>query len=355
MRSIGIDISKNKCDVCVMGHDGKVLEYSTYANTLVDATKFAKSMKHKYKSCQAACESTGNLWLKTFRAFESAGIPIKLANTFKLKIISSADVKTDKIDARKIADLLRVGMIPECHVAPPKLRDDRELLRYRIALVQARTKLVNYTRSLLVKYDVKLNASSMYSKKALKQLDGVTLNGRNDSLILANCIRRIRASNDDIAAVEHEIGKQAIQNQDALLVMSMTGIDSFGAMLIVSEIAGIERFKRPQDLVAWAGMCPTVHQSGDKEYYGNMRQKCNRRVRWIMIEAAGTAVRHDKRMEKFFEKTMTRHGSNYSVSITHVANKMIRIIWKMLTARERYESCNEDLYSRKLQRLAARL
>lgn len=113
MKSIGIDISKKKCDVCVVGHDGKVLEETAYANTATDATKFAKQMKRKYRTCQAACETTGNLWIKTFNAFESAGIPIKLANTYKLKIISEADAKTDKIDARKIALVARAGMIPE--------------------------------------------------------------------------------------------------------------------------------------------------------------------------------------------------------------------------------------------------
>lgn len=354
MKSIGIDISKDKCDACVIGHDGKVLEETAYANTTNDAAKFARKMKRKYKTCQAACETTGNLWLKTFEAFESADIPIKLANTFRLKIISSADTKTDKIDARKIAQVLRAGMIPECYVAPPKVRGERELIRYIIALVQARTKMLNYLRNLLSKYDIKINAYSLYSKKALKQLDGVTLENMNDSFILANCVRRIRASNDDIAAVEAEIRKRAVMNEDVMRVMSMTGIDSFGAMLIVSEIADIKRFSTPESLVAWAGLCPTVYQSGDKEYHGHMRQKCNRRVRWMMIEAAGTAARHDPRMAKFYEKTLARHGGKYSPTIPHVANKMMRIIWKILTAHEKYESCNEDLYRRKLARLGTK-
>ena len=88
MRSIGIDIGKRKCVVCVMDGRGNVLERTSYENTLDDATAMARNLKRKYRNCQAACESTGNYWLKTFDAFQRTGIPIKLANPFKLKIIS---------------------------------------------------------------------------------------------------------------------------------------------------------------------------------------------------------------------------------------------------------------------------
>ena len=172
MRNIGIDIGKGKCIVCVVDGKGGVLERTSYKNTLEDAKEFARRMKKEYGGkgrCQAACESTANMWLKTFEAFEESGIPIKLANTYKMKIISDTDVKTDPIDAQKIANALRVGIIPECYVAPPALRDARELLRYRISMVQARTALVNYVHSLLDKYDVIPDVSKMHTKKAIRR------------------------------------------------------------------------------------------------------------------------------------------------------------------------------------------
>ena len=128
MRNIGIDIGKGKCIVCVVDGKGSVLERASYKNTLEDAKEFARRMKKEYGGkgrCQAACESTGNMWLKTFEASEGCGIPIKLANTYKMKIISDTDVKADPIDAQKIANSLRVGIIPECYVAPSDLRDVR--------------------------------------------------------------------------------------------------------------------------------------------------------------------------------------------------------------------------------------
>ena len=167
MKSIGIDIGKRKCVVCVVSHKGDVLERASYDNTLRDALALAMSLKRKYRRCQAACESTGNHWLKTFDAFESAGIPMKLANPFKLKIIFSADVKTDPIDAEKIANALRMGVLPTCYVAPAATRADRQLVRHRISLVQDRTRVINRTRSLLDKYDTKIAVTQLYSAKGL--------------------------------------------------------------------------------------------------------------------------------------------------------------------------------------------
>ena len=147
----------------------------------------------------------GKHGLKAFEAFEEHDIPIQLANTYKMKIISDTDIKTDPIDARKIANMLRVDTIPQCYVAPLALHDARELLRYRISTVQARTALINYTHGLLDKYDVKLHVSNMYSKKAIILFSQTDLGRPNDSMILKNCARRIAHITEEITNVETEI------------------------------------------------------------------------------------------------------------------------------------------------------
>ena len=355
MRNIGIDISKRKCVVCVMDDKGRILEETTYDNTLEDAKEFAGRMKREYGrrrgQCRAACETTGNMWLKTFEAFEEHDIPIQLANTYKMKIISDTDVKTDPIDARKIANILRVEMIPRCYVAPPALRDARELLRYRISMVQARTALINYTHGLLDKYDVRLNVSNMYSKKAIGLLSHTELKRPNDNLILKNCAKRIAHVTEEITNVETEIDKQAAVNDDARLLMSMTGLDVFASMLVVSEIGDISRFKTPEHLVSWAGMCPTVYQSGDVTHHGRMKKAANGRINWILIQAANVAARHDDKLKEFYERCKKRHGGKHVITVTHVANKMIRIIWAILTFREPYKSRNVQRYGRKMKRM----
>ena len=109
IRNIGMDISKRKCIVCVMDYKGRMIEETAYKNTLTDAKEFASKMKREYGRrglCRVACETTGNMWPKIFTVFEKHNIPIQLANTYKMKIISDTDVKTDPIDGRKIANML---------------------------------------------------------------------------------------------------------------------------------------------------------------------------------------------------------------------------------------------------------
>ena len=135
------------------------------------------------------------------------------------------------------------------------------------------------------------------------------------------------------------------------LLLSMTGIDVFSAALLAAEIDDIARFGNPKRFVSWAGMCPTLHQSGDTSYRGRMKKDSNRKVNWIMIQCAHVAVMHDDRMKAYYERLKKRNRP--SVAITHVANKMLTIIWHMLTRNELYRERNEDLYRAKIKRVMA--
>ena len=132
-----------------MNSDGSIAEESNYNNTLHEAEIFACLMVKKYGQCVAVCESTANLWLKTYQAFEKYNIDVKLANPLKTKAIAEARIKTDKLDAKTLAYLLRSDLVAECYIAPREIREDRLLLRLRTNLVQDRTRVMNRVHSLL--------------------------------------------------------------------------------------------------------------------------------------------------------------------------------------------------------------
>ena len=103
--------------------------------------------------------------------------------------------------------------------------------------------------------------------------------------------------------IERKVTEQASVSEDAKILMNMTGIDRYAAMLLASEIDGIERFTSPKKLVSWVGMCPTVHQSGNTSYHGRMKKDSNRKANWIMTQSANVAVQHDKRMKEYYSDT----------------------------------------------------
>ena len=353
MKSIGIDIGKRRCIVCIMDEDGAVLEETGYDNTSAAAAALAKRAMAAYGKCQAVCESTGNLWIKTYEAFEDCGIPIVLANPMKVRAIAEASIKTDKVDARTLAHLRRTNLIATCHVANREVRGIRQLLRERTNQVKGRTQTINRLHNLLDRYDLspKDLGHDIWREKVLRILDSRRLQDPNDDHVLHQYVRDIRHRNAELGMIEKKTAIQASASEDAKILMSMTGIDYYTAMLLASEIDGVGRFASPKKLVSWVGMCPTVHQSGDTLYHGKMKKDSNRKANWILTQAANVAIQHDERMKRYCEKVRKAHHHN--IAITHVANKMTTIIWHMLTNRTLYSDRNGRLYQKKLKRLDA--
>ncbi len=349
-KSIGIDIGKRKCVTCVMSHEGTILEESSYNNTSRDSSEFAAYAKATYGQCRAVCESTGNHWIKTADAFESAGIPLMLANPFKIKAISSASIKNDTIDARMPAHLLRADLIPSCHIGSAESRGMKQIIRYQITLVQDRTKVINFVHTLTDKCDInpKDGGRSIWGRKALKYLEEAGMKNSRDRFVLDGCISQIRYYNCEIKKTEAEIKGYVRDTHYPKLLLSMTGMNVFSAALLAAEIDTIERFENPKKLVSWAGMCPTLYQSGDTLYHGRMKKDSNRKVNWIMVQCALVAVFHDARMKEYYTRLLLKRHKHH-VAITHVANKMLTIIWHMLTEGTLYEDRNEKLYRSKIK------
>jgi transposase len=218
-----VDIGKRNCKACIMNSDGSIAEESVYNNTLAEAEIFAYSIVKKYGKCIAVCESTANLW-KTYQAFEKYNIGVKLANPLKTKAIAEAKIKTDTIDARTLAHLLRSDLVAECYIASREIREDRSLLRLRTNLVQDRTRVMNRVHSLLDKYDVKCDYDNIFGVKGIRWLKSLKLSD-NDKILLHEYVMQIEFLNTEIKNIESKITCEASKNESVKILMSMTGMD----------------------------------------------------------------------------------------------------------------------------------
>ena len=203
------------------------------------------------------------------------------------------------------------NLVAECYIADKETREDRSLLRLRTNLVQDRTRVINRIHSLLDKYDddMNFNYSKIFGIKGLQWLKDLKVTG-NDQILLHEYIEQIEFLTREIKNMESKIRIDASNNESIKPLMSMTGIDYFSTMMLSSE-------------TSWAGLCPSVHQSGNSLYMGRMKDG-NKKVRWILIQAADTASRTDGRLRKFYLRLAKRHG--HHIAITHVANKMCTIV-----------------------------
>jgi len=344
---VGIDISKAKCRAAIMDAGGIILEEFMFSNNHEGIEGLAARLTMHDR---VVMESTGSVWTNLYNHLDERHIPVALANPLKTKAIASARIKSDKVDARILAHLLRSNLIAESYVPPKHLREIRALVRHRAGIVKIRTMVKNEIHALIDKHGFKHEFSDLFGKGGLEWLRSLELPSL-DRLILDNHLTHLQSLNQQTERVDKEIHDKAVEDEDVRLLLSMTGIDVYSALLIRSEIGSIERFPHYKKLVSWAGIAPSLHQSGSVEYHGSITKQGSRTLRWIIVEAARVAVNHDERMRVYYERVKHRRGDQKA--IIAVANKMLKIIWFMLTRREPYESRNEKRYRQKLNSIAS--
>ena len=355
---IGTGIGKRKCDYCVIDPNGKVLKRGQCQNTEEEAAKVAATLARRYRGrrggCRAACETTANMWNTTYDAFEGAGIPIRLANTSRMALISRTGKKTDRVDAEKIAQIPGMETIPECYVPPAGIRGLRAMVRHHVRMVQDRTRMTNRIRSILDRHNATVKGT-VYAAKNLAMLEAVQLGSPHDGETVAQCARVVRCYTDEMGRLDGRIGAEAGRNEYARLPVGMTGVGPYIALLPAAGVGDISRFAGPKNMVSWVGLCPTVHQSGDQKYMGRIKKTgTSSLASWAMCEAANVAVRHDPRMEAACAAARRRHADKHAPAIVVVANKMVTIAWHVLKTKTPYESRNEERYRRKLARMRKR-
>jgi transposase len=347
MKFVGIDVGKYKCAVAVMDSEGRISDEFAFHNNNEGIGGLISRLS---MDDMVVMESTGSVWANLYNRLEQVHIKVVLANPLKTKAIASARIKSDKVDARILAHLLRADLIPPSYVPPYEIREMRSLLRHRASLVKVRTMVKNKVHSLLDGKGVSTAAfSDLFGKRGVEWLRRVELSTL-DRLMLDNHLEHLESLKRQVEAVDREITSRASRDEYVKLLLSMTGVDVYTALLIRSEIGDISRFSSYKKLISWAGLAPSLHQSGSVEYHGHITKQGSRMLRWIMVEAARVAANNDARLSEFYERVKQRRGNQKAV--VAVACKMLKIIWTMLTKDEPYESRNQRRYDKKLNFMA---
>ncbi len=345
MKYVGVDIGKKKCRAALINPQGKIVKELDFSNNSEGIASLTSMLT---MDDRVVMESTGPYWLDLYNQLDELHIPVVLANPLKTKAIASARIKSDKVDARILAHLLRTDLIPECYVPPKEMREIRSLVRHRLSIVKLRTMVKNKAHALVDRNGLKHDFSDLFGKAGVQWLKSLELSGL-DRLMLDNYLMHLENLDLQIDRVDEEITSRASFDSDVRLLLSLKGINVYSALLIKSEIGKIERFSDYKKLVSWAGLAPSLHQSGDVEYHGNITKQGSVMLRWIMVESARVASVFDPRLKAFYERVARRRGDQKAV--VAVANKMLKIIWFMLVRKEPYESLDKKRYAKKLKSL----
>jgi len=234
-----------------------------------------------------AVETVGN-WYWMIEEMERAGHEPKLAHAGKAKLMMGQINKTDKLDAKGLATLLRNGTLPSVWIPPGELRDQRELSRMRMSLVRVRTMFKNRIHATLAKYEIVIDEVSdifgVTGQKILaahlEELPPYTRESVLTQLaVLDDAAERIGSCEEEIKAIVKE-------TPEMQLLRTLPGVGPILAVVIALEIGDVERFPGPDRLASYAGTVPRVKSSGGKTSFGKVRPDVNRYLKWALIEAA---------------------------------------------------------------------
>ena len=170
-----------------------------------------------------------------------------------------------------------------------------------------------------------------------------------DWIILEIELVRLKTLVGLIEKINGDIAVIAQQTEEVSLLMTITGVDYYTALLFTSEIGDIHRFSSSSKLSSWIGLVPRVHQSADTYYHGRITKQGSPLVRWALIQAAQVAVRWDSHWREVYERISSHAGKKKA--IVAIARKLAVTMYCMLTRKEPYRYCNEETYRRKVKKL----
>ena len=240
-------------------------------------------------------------------------------------------------------------MLPTCYVPSEELRSRRELLRHRLNLVRTRTEVKNRIHSLLDKHGMRIPGTTPFSNGNIAWLQERSL-GFMDDAILQSDLALLETVNKQVEVIEEKIAVLVAEERQARLLMTMTGVGYFTAMLILSEVGDIDRFRSDKAFASWMGLAPSVHRSGERIRIGSVSRPGNKRIRWASVECAQAAVRYDPRFRGLYERVSRRRGAGCAV--VAVAHEMARIMYFMLSRNEPYCDADMGLVERKLKSMS---
>ena len=345
---VGIDVHKHFCQAALMDEKGILLHEFRFDNTQEGAHNLVNLAKSINPHVKAVVEPSANYWIKVYDKLEDEGVEIKLSNPLRTKAIAEARIKTDRLDAKTLAYLLRGDLVAESYVPTRKNRERRALIRHRASLMRMRVETKNRIHALLDKHELSHEYTDLFGKQGTEWLRSLQL-PTPDHQILQSNLQVLETLNAEVRNADIQIAKDATTEEQAKLLMTMPGVDYYAAMVLLSEIGDVKRFSSDEKLVSWVGLAPQTHQSGETHWTGHISRKGSKRARWILTQCAQSARQHDPRMREFYERIERKHGS--SKAVVAVARKMLAIMYVMLIRNEPYRGENRELTEQKHKRL----
>lgn len=308
MQYIGLDVHKKTISYCIKNYSGKPLGQGIIPSTRPSLHSWVNTIDTPWIGAMEATMFTG--WIFDFLKPHAADL--KVAHPEMLKAITAAKKKNDRSDAEKLADLLRVNLLPECTMMPTELRELRRILRYRNMIVRTATSMKNKIAGLLMEVGVPYNKNRLHGKRYFSHLLQNGLDDVPDSV--TELLQLSRNNLELFTAIQKKLIKTL--RHDAKIrrrvenLMSIGGVGEILALTWVVEIGDPGRFKSSRQAVSYCGLCSAQRESAGREMRGPISKKRNKYLQTILIEAAKLAPRWNPQLAAVHERETQKGNRN---------------------------------------------
>jgi len=347
IRWVGLDVHKRVVEACIVDQAGNVVGRERFALNRRTLGMFAREVLRP--ADRVALEATTNCWAVADRLRPHVA-RVVVSNPMATKAIAQAKVKTDKVDAHVLAQLLRCDFLPEVWQPDEATRRLRELTGRRSALVGQRTRMRNRIHSVLAMRLVE-TPTELFNAQGLEWLAAVELDDQA-RLLIDSDLRQLDFLQKEIDVLDQELARRGYQSDGVKLLMTLPGVDVATAESMVAAWGDMKRFPDGDRAASYLGLVPSTKQSAGHCYHGPITKRGNSQARWMLIEAAQHLDKHPGPLGHFFRRLAKKKTRN--VAVVAGARKLAAIGWQMLVHNEPYRYAIPRTTETKLARLRVR-
>jgi transposase len=336
MLHAGLDLSRKKVDVCLLSEAGEHLDQLATPPDADALRTLARRIEetHREPVCAVIESMTGARLVHD--TLEQEGWNVEIADAQKVKGLAPLACKTDKIDSQVLATLSQRDLVPAIWLPDPRVREERELARFRLHLVKHKSALKNRIHSTLINFGKPCPVTDLFGVEGRELLARLQVPEPWRGNVTAS-VELIDDLERQIAEINTRLREGHANHPYIPLLMTAPGIGWVLAFTIAAEIGEIERFASPEKLTGYTGLCPRVNQSGDSDRRGPLTKHGPTYLRWAMLEATMHALKHPAYSERY-QRNKRRLGKQRGAKVAQVdiARRLTHAIWHMLSRQQKF-------------------
>jgi transposase len=316
---VGIDLHRRRSLAVCIDEGGERLWWRRFDNSPLT---MAEVVTAAGPDPEVVLEATWG-WYWAADVITEAGGRVHLAHPLGIKGFENRRVKNDLKDAALLADLLRMGSLPESWIPPHSIRELRELVRYRHKLSQLRSGLKGQIHAVLGKEGVIPSLVEMWGPAGQRFLDDTAMGDAYEYRL--ESLRDLIAVYDrEVTALDQRIHHQLRDDDGYRVIQQLNGVGPVHAAAFVAEIGDASRFPTPKRLCSWAGLTPRLRESDTKTHRGSITKQGSTLVRWSAVEAVsryhgGAPIRDT------YRRVAERRGRN--IGRVAAARKLLTLVY----------------------------